>query len=452
MLRPAPAALTRRQWRRRFNTLQMPPMPLALMPPTGQSARAIVGIDKFLSHPGTGIGPATVVQIYRAAEQGYPAEQCDLFADIIEADGHLRDALEGRLLDVIGKPWSVSPAGDDRQSQIAAELCQHALEEINGRDMFAQTLAARGMGYGATEITWTRRDGDVVPKWFHPVPYRRFIFDDADRPRYLKDPYSREGDPLEPGRWLFATNQTPYFHIKARLGLLRTATWFALFKRWSWRDWMVYSEKFGVPLVLGKYAQGTPEEQIDELEQAVQDIGEDGQAVMSKLAEIEILEVARGGDNQGLHAGLVAECNLELSKLITGATLLAAHGGKSSYALGAVHRGRAFSRTLDDNRLLNAHVQQQLFRPMLHWNGLDKARTPILEFHVEEEVDPLTRAKIHQIYFEMGLPLDKEQLYRNGTLRPPPNDERALVKPEPVAPAAPGDGEDNEPEDEDDDE
>ena len=49
--------------------------------------------DETQAHPGFGLTPERVLRIFRAAEAGYPAAQCDLFDDLIENDGHLRDLL-----------------------------------------------------------------------------------------------------------------------------------------------------------------------------------------------------------------------------------------------------------------------------------------------------------------------------------------------------------------------
>ena len=59
-------------------------------PPTfkeGIQAKPVELWDRFVGHPGSGIDPRRVVGIYRQAECGYPLEQADLFADIIENRG-----------------------------------------------------------------------------------------------------------------------------------------------------------------------------------------------------------------------------------------------------------------------------------------------------------------------------------------------------------------------------
>ena len=76
--------------------------------PRGRSARE-VQLDKWVDHPGYGLTPQRLVQIFALAEAGYPREQCDLFEDLVESDAHLRNLLEQRCqgtLQVWAEPFT----------------------------------------------------------------------------------------------------------------------------------------------------------------------------------------------------------------------------------------------------------------------------------------------------------------------------------------------------------
>jgi phage gp29-like protein len=425
--------------RRGALALDLPPPPLAIRRPGGLQVTPISEFDRFVTHPGFGLEPQLVLWIYKLAEDGWPPDQCDLFDDIIENDGHLRSVIAARTLAVAGKRWQVMAGANDAPSRAAADLLERALRETNFQDMIAHILGARYYGFAGAEIDWIERDGEIVPGWFVNVPCRRFRFDELDRPRLLTRS-DFEGQPLAPGRWVFAKNGTA--GITARSGLMRTATWYALFKRWSWRDWVIYAEKFGIPLVRGIYRAGASEEDKRALEDAVEDIGEAGQAINSDDTQIEIKEAAQGGDSTNLHAGIVHEANAEISKLITGSTLTVDGGGPGSFALGRVHETRSFDLVIADADFVARRFRQDVARPFLAFNGFEGAAVPELILHITRESDPLTRAQLAEKLWQMGLPLDTEQLREDFQFRAPPSGERALPSPPELAPApAPAGGE-----------
>ncbi len=421
--------------------LQLPPVPLGMQAPLAAQTVPMAEFDRFVRHPGFGLEPQTVLHIFRQAEDGWPMDQCDLFADIVENDGHLRSVKAARTLAVAGKKWQLMAAGEDPASLAAAQLLEGALRSTNFSDMVSHLLETRYGGYAGSEIRWDERDGDVFPNWFVNVPCRRFRFDELDRPRLLNS-NDFDGLELRPGQWVFGRNTAA--GVTARSGLLRTATWFALFKRWSWRDWVIYAEKFGIPLVRGIYKAGATEEDKSELEQAVQDIGEAGQATMSDETTIEIDEAKQGGDSTNLHATIVREANAEISKLITGSTLTVDSGGPGSFALGKVHETRSFDLVVADAEFVARRFREDIARPFLAFNGFDASALPELIIHITRESDPLTRATLAEKLWKMGLPLDTEQLREDFQFRAPPTEARTLAPPPEPAPDARGEAVDDE--------
>jgi phage gp29-like protein len=65
-----------------------------------------------VSHPGDGLKPRRILELFLQEERGYSADMCDLFDDIIERDPHLRSQHEQRIDSVAGNEWMVLPGGD----------------------------------------------------------------------------------------------------------------------------------------------------------------------------------------------------------------------------------------------------------------------------------------------------------------------------------------------------
>jgi hypothetical protein len=181
-------------------------------------------------------------------------------------------------------------------------------------------------GCSYVESAWvTRADGRQVPAELVCVPHRRFMFDPQSRPCLTSETNPYPGDLLErrPGSsWLRA--ETHRWRRQVQAGILRTVTWWALFKRMSVRDWLIFAEKFGIPLIIGKPGDDDNETTRKALRAAIDALGTEGRAILGGKATIEVLNQAlRSGSGAGdhLHPGIVSLANSEISKAITAGTL-----------------------------------------------------------------------------------------------------------------------------------
>ncbi len=392
-------------------------------PALGSQVRQWKHLDAFSTHPGYGADPQVVNSIFRSAETGQLARQCDLFDDLIESDGHLRALIEARVAAVAGRDWVIQAGEQDDASIKAAKALERVLRDsMNFRPFREHQLSASYYGYACTEVLWEFRDGMHVPAWFLNVPHARFVFDEWGELRLVQE-HLHQGEALEPGRWV--VNRMPHKNL-ARAGLMRTAAWWALFKRMSVRDWIIFVEKFGIPNVIGTYEATADQEAIDALHAAVEDIGEAGQAVMSEATKIHFQDVQRGGDASNLHPSLVSLCEEQISKLINGSTLTTQSGGPGSYALGRVHESRQFSLEKSDADRL-AHVfRHQIGMPFVRFNGFEGASAPVLKIQLMQDMSPQERAKVALDAQELGCELDRSQLMDEFGFRSPAREEDAL--------------------------
>lgn len=382
--------------------------------------------DAFSSRPGYGITPERVYRIFRSAEMGYTRDQCELFEDLLENDGHAQGQYNSRIEGVSGKDLLIEP-GDQTQeiAKVAAARLQSAIEQTNILEFIEHQLTAFLYGYAGSEPRWEFVDGWWVPTWFVNMPHTRFVWDEYNNPRLSTESNPWPGDPLSPV-WCMNIARG---RIAARAGAGRCVAWWSTFKRMSVRDWIIFAEKFGIPIVLGIWKNNASEETRKAVEQAVVDIGEAGQAVMNEAASIQFSNQAmRSGDTSALHPSVVNLCNAEISKVITGATLAVETGGPGSFALGKVHESRALALQVADAR----RVQSAFRRSIGYWfhrlNGLPTSiAPPRLRIQVLPELDPLTRAQVASILAnELGMTLDGDQLHTEFGFRRPASDATAV--------------------------
>ena len=397
------------------------------------------GIDTYSTHPAIGLTADMLLSFYREAERGVPVRQFDCFEDLIEVDGHLRGLINERIEFVSGADWTLKAGRPDKASEVAAATLEEQLRNHLGfREFIEHHLEAPHFGIAGTNIVWDiSDDGVVAPVEFRNAAHRRFAAPSqelAGKIMLVQGTTARDLVELEPGLWAMS-------HYRGRnpwaCGLMRTAAWWAMFKRWSVRDWQVFAEMFGLPLVIGYYEEGAGLESRQALEDVVKAIGEDGYAVLSNLTEVVIKDQARSGDSSTVYPQIAALCEAQMSKLIAGATLAVDAGGpgsKGSYALGTVHEERAYALKRADAR----RVEEMFVRDVGHWfntwNGFDRAAPPRLKIQITR--DNLERAKVLETVGQI-VDLDEDQIREEFSLRVPAPGKGVRFQAA-KAPAAPG--------------
>ena len=380
-------------------------------PSSGLQARSWPSFDDFSSHPGHGLEPRTVTSIFRAAEMGLLFRQVDLFDDVIESDGHLRSLIENRRDAVAGKERSIQAGAQDTASLLAADMLgRQVRDSLNFQHFIQHQLSAPYYGYAASEIEWELGADGWLPRWFHNIPHRRFVLGSSNELRLLNEGKLSQGDQLQAGKWVVSTRQ---HHNLARAGLLRTATWWALFKRMSVRDWVIFAERFGVPFAIGMYEERAGEESRKALEEALAQLGNAGQVVISDATKIVFSDVAqRGGDTSAVHPALIAVCEAQMSKLINGATQNVEQGQAGSYAQAKVHEARALELERADAENLELVFREHVGVPFLLYNGFPPGTAaPQLHMQVVREWDPGRRLEqASRFANELGGVVDDSQL------------------------------------------
>lgn len=383
-------------------------------------------------HPGYGLTPQRVLRVFRESEAGCLRELADLYDDLIESDAHLRAAFESRIKSVSGKEIQIHAGADDEASKAAADALENALDdlELGLVNNIEHLLEAPFKGWSATEIEWGMRDGLWVPVAFDDVSHRRFNFNPRTGEILLSMPGNLAGgDSLWQDKWI--VSRARHSNL-ARAGLFRTATWWALFKRLSMRDWIVFAERFGIPHAIGYYQDEATEEARTALEQALKDLGEGGHAVLHELTKIVFADVSqRSGDTSSVHPAILDRCDAEISKLISGATLISQTGGPGSFALGRVHADRAFSLELADAAHLQRVWRRFVAKPFVQFNGFTDAgaKPPRLVIRKFQEIDPKDLMEIAAQLNDRGVAIDGRAMADLVGLRIATDDANALRPP-----------------------
>lgn len=405
--------------------------------------------DTWYPHPAVGLTPHALANAQRQAELGYPQLQVDMLADLIQSDAHARNLFEHRERVVAHKELVINAADGEADSVAAANALRYAMSCLPVKETIEHLLRGTHRdGYAGVEIDWdvVVVDGRpwVLPCWFTLVPNRRFRigvegmipvpqypdgsptgetivrYDELRLYQLLETP---QGHPLRPGKWIVLRRLPSQI---ARAGLGVTAALYMLAKRYSWRDWIVLCERYGLPWPIVKYdPDASDQASLEVAQRIVKELGSDGGAAVRK-GGIEI-DIVKGVESSPIQDRHIAYCNSELSKLVNGSTLRndnANSGGTSggSYALGSVHDSVAWDEVRADGAMVNERLAEYLAKPFAAYNGVKAA--PVFELMVEPDLGPIEFMTMAvQAKDELGIEVSQRQVRSRTGLREPLDDE-----------------------------
>ncbi len=377
--------------------------------------------------------PERLMWILRQADWGVPVQMFDMFETTLLSDGHTRGLYEQRLDELCVK-WTWV-AGDDRPGSVqAAEEIDASTRSLDLGRVIEFLALAPFWGCSYIEAAWITQNAMQVPAEFACVPHRRFVFDQMTwQPHLTSEKNSWPGDKLErrpSSSWLKA--ESTRWRKQTMAGILRTVAWWALFKRMSVRDWLIFAERFGIPMIIGKPGENDSETTRQKLKAVIAALGTEGRAILGGDATIEVLNTAlRSGSGGGehLHAGIVQLANSEISKVITAGTLTSDVGGPGSFALGQVHADQKHKLSLADALKIGRVLQRDIGMEYLARNNLlDKASPPFLHLHVQK-LSLLTDSQVLNNLVNAGLKISIQQVREKFEYREPSSDEDTLTPP-----------------------
>jgi SPP1 gp7 family putative phage head morphogenesis protein len=385
--------------------------------------------DRWATYPSRGLTPGKLARILRAADQGYSAQQVELFRELEEKDAHVASQMQMRKQAVLRLEYDVHTDSDDPRAVKVAEFCRKALlglEDLD--DLLMELLDAIPQGWAMPELIWDVSSGQAVIAGFNRVPQERTCWpDETNIPRLATDADPIRGVEIPPFKVVFHRHRVrsaPPF----RAGVMRTVVWWWMFKNYAVKDWAAFAEIFGMPLRVGKYEPGSNSDDRQALKQALLDLGVDGAAVISKDTEIEFKEAAARTAGKTVFEAFALYCNREMSKAILGQTLTSDVDKVGSYAAAKVHDNVREDLRDADAAALAKTLRQQVLLPLAVFNFGPDAPVPWFIFNIEEAEDLKEKSEVYSRLVEMGLPLPQMHVYEAFKVPAPEGDEIVLQK------------------------
>lgn len=404
---------------------------------TEVAAPTLGGVRSPLSgYPGDGLNPARLATILRAADAGDAVQYLELAETIEERDPHYLGVVSTRKRSVAQLDITVEPASDAAQDQADADMVRDWLKRDELSQELFHILDCVSKGISFTEIIWDASAGQFEPMRLEYRDPRHFRFARRDmRTPLMLDEAGRE-IPLPGFRFIVGDIQAKS-GLPMRSGLARVATWGWMFKAFTMRDWAIFTQTYGQPLRLGKWAPGATEKDKATLFNAVANIAGDCAGIIPKSMSIDFIETGNLGAGADLYLKRANFLDQQISKAVLGqtATTDAISGG---HAVGQEHREVQEDIETSDAMALAAIINRDLIRPWIQLERGPQRRYPRVKISRPKSEDLTALAGAVEKFVNLGMEIEEAEIRaRAGFSQPKPGARLLSPKTTPAPPQNP---------------
>ena len=158
-------------------------------------------------------------------------------------------------------------------------------DESGGFSLLVRQMAdAIGKRYSVHEIVWEPGAHGTLTATFRHAPLW-FFEATSGRLRYKLQDGAATGVDMDPDTWLITVGD----------GIMEACSVLWVYKHLPLRDWLSYSEKFGMPYLLGKTQAIFNSQEWQAMVSALMGFGNDGAAVVGGADDIVPVQVGGGG-------------------------------------------------------------------------------------------------------------------------------------------------------------
>ena len=258
------------------------------------------------------------------------------------------------------------------------------ISDLDVQQLLRDILDTPLMGYQPMEIKWRIAGGDrkmIVPDSVVAKPQEWFFFDGQNNFKFRKS-----GVPLgvvPPEMKIINIRFEPTYLNPYGHALLAKCYWPVTFKNGGLRFWVNFTEKYGMPLLLGQYSRGATEEESRKLATELANMTEDTVIVAPSDIDIKLHEAARYS-SVSLYKELIKYCNAEISKAILSQTLTT-ELDSGSYAASNVHYKIRRSVVISDMKLVES-VINKIIRFIVALN-YGQVQSPVFRLNMNDGED-----------------------------------------------------------------
>ncbi|HCD1461934.1 TPA: DUF935 domain-containing protein, partial [Citrobacter freundii] len=324
--------------------------------------------------------------ILRNAADGHARDFFIMAEELEERDLHYASVLRTRKLTVSGIEPSVEAGSDSPRDVEIADDIRNLMAQPQVPELLFDLLDGLGKGVGVCEILWNTSATLWKPRdyeWVDP----RFLKPDRETLRdfrLLTDRNPIDGEPLSPGKFIVHKPRLKS-GLPLRNGLARLVAVMYMLKSYTVRDWWAFAEKFGIPIVVGKYGNNASPEQIQTLLDAIASLASDAGCAIPDSMKLEMQEAASRNSGGTLFKEMAEWCDAQISKAVLGQTMTTDDG--SSRAQAEVHNGVRMDIAKWDAWQLSNTLSEFLVRPYVDMNYGPQEHYPRVVLRISKPED-----------------------------------------------------------------
>ena len=373
--------------------------------------------------------PVRLAQVLQSANEGNDYDAMTLAEEMEEKEPHYGSVLGTRKRAVDGLDIVVESASEDKADEAIAEAVRQQTQRPEFEEMISDLLDGLGKGRSTVEMLWDTSESQWQADFIWRDP-RYFILNPENahelRLRDEADLYKGVALPA----YKFITH-IPKLKtgIPTRAGLWRLSVVSYMCKSFTLRDWMSFSELFGLPIRVGRYGQGAKDGDIAILRNAVANIGSDAAAVIPETMRIEFIERAGGaGSGHQFFKDLAEWLDKQVSKAVLGQT--ATTEGTAGKLGADKEQGEVRQDILKaDAKQLARTLNRDFVRPFVDLNfGVQKAY-PKVSLFVPDNEDLKLLIDAVQGLVPMGLKVKQSEIRDKLNISDPDDDDELLQIP-----------------------
>lgn len=401
-----------------------------------QAGPSMTGIRSIISNQVTaGINPQRLARILRASEEGDSQAYLEMAEEIEEKDAHYMAVMGTRKRAVAQMDITVEAASNSPDDIENANIIKKWLQRDTLESEIFDMLDAIGKGFSVTELIWDTGSLPWLPKkmiWRNPSWFQ-FDRNDGHTLR-LRDGTSINGVDLQPYKYIVHRHASKS-GLTIRSGVARPCAWMWLFKNFSVKDWVIFTEAYGQPIRIGKYHAGASKEDRDVLMRAVANIGSDAAAIIPDSMIIEFIESQGKTGTVDAFERLCKFCDEQMSKAVLGQTTTT-DALSSGLAGNASHNDVRGDISRSDAKQLAATLNEQLIPAIIILNKGPRQSYPHVNIGSPEPVDLEKLSVTADRAVRMGMKVSHKGMMDKLGLPAAENDEDAIKLPETAAPPA----------------
>ena len=314
---------------------------------------------------------------------------------------------------VASKPWEVRIAKgeeDNERAKLHQEVLTRFWNRVEATDAFCrnrrgglrllvkQMMSAQSRVYAVHDVTWTVRGDGELEALFTFVP--AWMFENrTGELRFIRDPGAYTGETMKDGEWLVTVGE----------GVGISAAILAMAKRLSWNDWLLFSEKCGMPVILGNTGAKEDTPAWKNLLNAIANVAPKTGVLADLETKLQAVQVG-GSSGQTTYRELIDVVDRGISALYRGGDLATISQAGDSVGSDS-QDGESELMDGDGCALVSETLHRQIDRHVIRFTCGDFEPLAGIVINPPEEIDDVDRdIKVDQHLGEFGIKLSKKDM------------------------------------------